>query len=141
MRHLLLPLLMLKPNFVRVPIWNEERLGLTGCWRRLGRVLEPAKRIVLSWLSLAQVPGWWFVGEAVWFLEWKCFFMVWVRQAVDFWIRWCMLIEGVVPKLIPKQNTSISVLMVGERKIIAQLYYSSFPSVIGGSDVLSFWNF
>lgn len=38
------------------------------------------------------------------FLKWTYFFMVWVKEAVDFWIRSCAGVEDVGPKLNPQEK-------------------------------------
>ena len=59
-----------------------------------------------------QVEGLRYVGRLVirgWFLKWNCFFIVLMRQLVDFRTRWCVEAWGVGTKLRPKASTSVSV--------------------------------
>ena len=40
------------------------------------------------------------------FPKWSCFYMVWVKQAADFWIGLCVGVEGADLKLRRKESTS-----------------------------------
>ena len=97
MRHIPLPLsngLMTKfafePNFFRVDLCCEVRLGLAVCGGGLGIRFWVCSmnsvRLVEFGSGGVQVEGLQYVGRLVvrgWFLKWNCFFIVWVRRLTD----------------------------------------------------------
>ena len=104
MRHIPLPLLNglmtrsgFEPNFLRVNLCCEVRLGLAARGRGLGTMfwvcLRNSVRLMEFGSGGVQVEGLQYVGRLVarsWFLKWNCFFMVWARLLVDFRTRLCV---------------------------------------------------
>ena len=96
MRHIPLPLLnslmtrsAFEPNFLRVDLFCEVRLGLVARWGGLGIRFWVRSRNCVTLVEFGsecvQVEGLQYVGRLVvrsWFLKWNCFFIVWVRRVL-----------------------------------------------------------
>ena len=121
MRHIPLPLLNclmtksgFKPNFFRVNLCCEVRLGLVAQGGVLGKRFCSRSSVRRGEFDLGgvQVEGLQYVGRLVvrsWFLKWNCFFMVLVIRFADFRTRLCVETRGVETKFRPKVSTLVSV--------------------------------